>query len=184
VERSPCWSNSTPRSRTCSSRHSRPPVAERGDAFFRLRRLIAVHETAEEEFVHPRARWVLPDGDPIANARVVEETASKHALLALEKLDANSEEFTDGLRQLQRDVVEHARAEEQEEFVQLEALLEDQKLRRMRHLITLAEKLAPTRPHPQLALGGENALAGGFAMMLDRARDLFSQHSATDGAES
>jgi hemerythrin superfamily protein len=153
---------------------------ERADAFFKLRRLLAVHETAEEQFVHPRARWVLGAGDPIANARLGEETEAKRALVELEKLDVSSEEFVAGLRQLQDDVLAHARAEETEEFVHLADVLDDKQLKRMKHLIQAAEKLAPTRPHPDLALGGENTFGGAFVTLLDRVRDLFSRSSADD----
>src|SRR5262245_50893455 len=45
----------------------------RSKAFVSLRRLLAVHETAEEEIVHPVARRVLPDGPTVVDARLAEE---------------------------------------------------------------------------------------------------------------
>lgn len=155
---------------------------ERADTFFRLRRLLAVHETAEEQFVHPRARWVLGAGDPIANARLGEETEAKRSLVELEKLDVTSAEFVAGLQQLQHDVLAHAQAEETEEFVHLADVLDDKQLKRMKHLIQVAETLAPSRPHPGLALGGENTFGGPFVTLLDRVRDLFSRPSADESA--
>ena len=47
--------------------------AQRQEAFDQLRRLLAVHETAEEEVVHPRARRELSDGDEVVSARLAEE---------------------------------------------------------------------------------------------------------------
>lgn len=44
--------------------------AERGEAFVRLRRLLAVHETAEEEIVHPRAGHELDNGREIVKVVV------------------------------------------------------------------------------------------------------------------
>ena len=41
-------------------------------------------------------------------------------------------------------------------------------------LAVLAERTAPTRPHPGVELAGQNALVGPFAAMLDRARDALS----------
>lgn len=41
----------------------------REKAFVELRRLLAVHETAEEEIVHPRAKRKIPNGDNIIGAR-------------------------------------------------------------------------------------------------------------------
>jgi hypothetical protein len=51
--------------------------------------------------------------------------------------------------------------------------LEPERLERMRKAAELAEKLAPTRPHPGVTRT-LNLLAGPFASMLDRARDAFA----------
>jgi hemerythrin superfamily protein len=147
---------------------------DREQAFVQLRRLLAVHETAEEEVVHPRARRELTYGDAVVNARVHEETAAKQTLVELEKLDVDSAEFAERFVQLRQDVTEHAAAEEQEEFAQLAGELDEDQLQRMRKAVGIAEKLAPTRPHPGVALAGENFLVGPFAAMLDRARDLIT----------
>ena len=45
----------------------------RETAFVELRQLLAVHETAEEMVVHPRARHEIADGDEIVDARLEEE---------------------------------------------------------------------------------------------------------------
>src|SRR3954464_11924287 len=45
----------------------------RAEAFDRLRRLLAVHETAEEEIIHPLVRNSVPQGDEIVDARLDEE---------------------------------------------------------------------------------------------------------------
>ena len=46
---------------------------ERELSFRDLRRLLAVHETAEEEIVHPRAKRKIPNGDKVIQARLEEE---------------------------------------------------------------------------------------------------------------
>ncbi|WP_206281555.1 hemerythrin domain-containing protein, partial [Streptomyces prasinopilosus] len=43
---------------------------ERRNAFRRLVRLLAVHETAEEEVVHPFARRALPGGEQVVEDRL------------------------------------------------------------------------------------------------------------------
>src|SRR5689334_12104205 len=63
--------------------------SEREQAFFELRRLLAVHETAEEEVVHPRAKSELSDGETVVAARLEEEHDAKEVLAELEKLDVN-----------------------------------------------------------------------------------------------
>src|SRR3979490_2487741 len=58
----------------------------REKAFVDLRQLLAVHETAEEMVVHPRARREVSDGDEIVEARLHEEHAAKEQLSKLEKM--------------------------------------------------------------------------------------------------
>ena len=144
---------------------------ERERAFVQLRRVLAVHETAEEEVVHPRARTEIDNGATIVDARLQEEHAAKEALAELEKLAVDSAEFDAKLRSLQRDVLEHAEAEEQQEFARLEVALDDEQLHRMRNAVKMAEAMAPTRPHAGVESATANLLAGPFASMLDRARD-------------
>lgn len=150
---------------------------DREAAFFDLRRMLAVHETAEEEIVHPRVRRNLGDGDPIADARIREERAAKQQLVELESLDVDSPEFVEKFADLRAAVLRHAQAEESEEFPLLKGELGAKQLDRMTTALRLAESVAPTRPHPSLELAGEHALAGPFASMLDRARDLISKPS-------
>jgi hemerythrin superfamily protein len=145
--------------------------SEREQAFLELRRLLAVHETAEEEIVHPRAKRELPDGESVVSARLAEEHEAKTALTELEKLEVDSTDFETKFRQLQKDVVAHAEAEEHQEFEKLAAELDDSQLERMRNAVRIAEAMAPTRPHPGVESAAANMLAGPFAMMLDRARD-------------
>jgi hypothetical protein len=47
----------------------------------------------------------------------------------------------------------------------------------MRRAVEIAESTAPTRPHPGVESAPANMLAGPFASMLDRARDLISGKS-------
>jgi hemerythrin superfamily protein len=156
--------------------------AERQDSFTALRQLLAVHETAEEEVVHPRARQEIADGDDVVDARLEEENEAKHKLAALEKLDIDSTEFETLFRELQADVLLHAAAEEEQEFFELADHLDDTQLDRMRSAVVLAESVAPTRPHPGVESAKANLLSGPFAAMLDRARDALTGKSPSDPA--
>src|SRR3954466_8961541 len=84
----------------------------REEAFFALRRLLAVHETAEEEIVHPAARRALPDGDSVVDTRLLEENEAKQSLSKLEGMEIDSAEFKTELNFLEQSVLTHARAEE------------------------------------------------------------------------
>jgi hemerythrin superfamily protein len=148
--------------------------AAREEAFTDLRRLLAVHETAEEEVVHPRAKSEIEDGEAIVSARLEEEREAKETLAELEKLDLNSAEFQTKFAQFRNDVVAHAEAEEREEFSRLADELDDAQLERMRTAARLAEKTAPTHPHAGVESAPANLTAGPFAAMLDRAKDLIT----------
>jgi hemerythrin superfamily protein len=144
---------------------------EREKSFIELRRLLAVHETAEEEIVHPRAKRKIADGDKVVGARLEEENEAKKVLTELENLDVDSDEFTDQLTKLRDAVVDHAEHEEHEEFPKLEEALDEDELKRMGRAAELAEAIAPTRPHAGVESQVSNLMAGPFAAMMDRARD-------------
>lgn len=144
------------------------------EAFYSLRRLLAVHETAEEEIVHPAARRALPDGDSVIEARMQEENKAKKVLSKLEAIDIHSSEFKTEFELLERNVLMHANAEEREEFDRLGGALDADRLEKMRSAAEFAEKTAPTRPHPGVESPAANLLMGPFASMIDRARDAIS----------
>lgn len=147
---------------------------ERQSAFFALRRLLAVHETAEEEIVHPAARGKVPAGESVVEARLHEEQEAKRVLAELEKLDVDTVEFETKCAELARSVTAHAEAEERYEFEPLGERLDQPRLERMRKAVTFAESVAPTRPHAGVESATANLLIGPFASMLDRARDAIS----------
>jgi hemerythrin superfamily protein len=144
----------------------------REKAFVELRQLLAVHETAEEMVVHPRARNEIADGDEIVDARLHEEHEAKQQLSKLEAMDIDSKEFLEELTKFRDAVVEHAEAEENEEFNKLQRKLDSDDLGRMAKAVLAAEAIAPTRPHPGVESAKANFAVGPFASMLDRARDL------------
>ncbi len=148
--------------------------AARAEAFLTLRKTLAVHETAEEEIVHPAARRAIGGGERIVGARLDEEKAVKTVLGDLEQLDVDSREFTTKLGGLRMLVLLHAFAEERDEFAALANRFDHDRLERMRKAARLAEAIAPTRPHPGRESAIANLLVGPFASMLDRSRDALT----------
>jgi hemerythrin superfamily protein len=144
----------------------------REKAFVELRQLLAVHETAEEMVVHPRARNEIADGDEIVDARLHEEHQAKEQLSKLEGMDIDSKDFLNELTKFRDAVVDHAEHEENEEFNKLQRKLDSDDLGRMAKAVLAAEAIAPTRPHPGVESAKANFVVGPFASMLDRARDL------------
>ena len=131
---------------------------DRENAFFALRRLLAVHETAEEEIVHPAARKELTDGNLIVEARLQEEKEAKKVLAELEDRDVDSAEFEQQFLLLQTSVLMHAQAEEQQEFERLGDVLDQSRLDKMRKAVEFAERMAPTRPHAGVESATANVL--------------------------
>jgi len=144
---------------------------ERQREFDHLRALLAVHETAEEEVVRPVTRSSVPNGEAVADARIEEENEAKEVLAKLEKLGTGSSEFMPTFLELKKSVLAHAETEEHEEFPALRASQSADELRQMGKRIKIAEKMAPTHPHPSVKSTTANYLAGPFAAMVDRVRD-------------
>jgi hemerythrin superfamily protein len=132
---------------------------------------LVVHETAEEMVVHPRARATIDGGDAIVEARLQEENQAKQQLSEIERIDIGSSAFGEALRRFERDVIDHANHEENEEFNKLHDAIGEKDRQRMVDAVRAAEAIAPTRPHPGVESAKENFVAGPFASMLDRARD-------------
>jgi hemerythrin superfamily protein len=150
--------------------------SQREDPFCDLRRLLAVHETAEEEVVHPALRRIGDEGQQVAEARIQEESTAKDKLAALEDLDSSSPQFLADLRTFRDAVVAHAEQEEQQELPLLQQNQSEERLRAMGRAFSLAEQAAPTHPHPHgpdSATG--NMVVGPFVAVADRVRDALQR---------
>ncbi len=152
----------------------------RKDAFRRLVRLLAVHETAEEEVVHPHARGAFDGGDDVVQERLAEENAAKELLSRLEDVDTDDPTFMPMLFSLRDSVLAHARAEERYEFAQLRRHSSPARLMTMAKAVKAAEKMAPTRPHPGVESATANMTLGPVAALVDRTRDAIRNVTSKD----
>ncbi|MET7765574.1 hemerythrin domain-containing protein [Streptomyces sp. NPDC005393] len=144
---------------------------ERRDAFRRLVRLLAVHETAEEEVVHPFVRRAVEGGDQVVKDRLAEEKSAKETLAALDDMDTDDPKFMPRLMQLRTEVQEHARAEERYEFSHIRRSTDATNLATMAKAVKAAEAMAPTRPHPGVQSATANVALGPVAALMDRTKD-------------
>jgi hemerythrin superfamily protein len=145
---------------------------ERDDLWQVIVRTLAVHETAEEEIVHPKARRHVDGGDDIVDERVAEEDTAKKELADLEKLGPGAPGFDERFTAFRRAVLEHAAREEAEELPELRLAVDPGDRRRMASLFMTAEGMAPTHGHklaPESAVG--NMVMGPMVAIVDRARD-------------
>ncbi|GAA4383237.1 hemerythrin domain-containing protein [Actinomadura verrucosospora] len=145
----------------------------RKDAFDRLRRLLAVHETAEEEVVHPFAR--RGDGSRVVDARLEEENKAKGVLSDLEKMDPESADFEETFARFHRDLAAHASHEEKEEFPRIAREATPEQMRGMAKAVRAAEAIAPTHPHQGTESPTKNLAVGPVAAVVDRVRDAIGK---------
>jgi len=155
------------------------PDARRGP-FQALVRLLAVHEAAEEQVLHPVARVRLPDGDEVADARIAEEEESKRLLAELERLGPGHEDFDSRFARVRELVLAHAGNEEREEFPGVREHYGEDERRTLGAAFKAAELAAPTHPHPHDPnRPPANLLAGPLVAAADHVRDAL--RSAVQG---
>ena len=153
----------------------------RKDAFDDLVRLLAVHETAEEELIHPLVR-TLPGagGDAVVEDRLAEERQAKETLTTLIDGGVDADGFDTGILLLREAVLEHARHEERYEFNQLRQHVPAERLERMMTAFKAAEAVAPTRPHAGAESAVANVAAGPVLAVADRVRDAIRRAADSD----
>jgi hemerythrin superfamily protein len=143
----------------------------RRDAFHDLVRLLSIHETVEEQLVHPLTRSSIDAGAEIVEDRLREEREAKEMLVHLYERGPDDPEFEQRLLVLRDAVLEHATYEERYEFPRLRGANSAAALRALVPLARAAEATAPTRPHPGVESATKNMLMGPLASLADRARD-------------
>jgi hemerythrin superfamily protein len=149
---------------------------QRQGYFDAVREMLARHETAEEMILRPLTRKA-PGGEEVAEGRMQEENEAKEVLASLEKMDVAGAEFIAKFSEFRRSVLDHAEAEETQEFPLLRQNTDAEALQQARDRVKRAEAMAPTHPHPSAKTTTMNYVAGPFAAMLDRARDAFRSGS-------
>ncbi|MFJ4569186.1 hemerythrin domain-containing protein [Streptomyces caelestis] len=153
----------------------------RAESFRRLVRMLAVHETAEEEVVHPAARRLFQDGEQVVDDRLKEERAAKEKLSRLDDMNPDDPGFMPALRELRADVLQHAASEEQYEFPRLRENAGAQQLAMLATAVRAAEAMAPTHPHPGAETAAQNFAVGPMAALVDRTRDAVRKAMGNDG---
>jgi uncharacterized protein YerC len=145
-------------------------------AFKELVHLVTIHETVEEQVLHPRARRLIADGEEIVGRRVEEERRIKESLSRLEKRGVDDPGFDEGFRALRDEILAHTRAEESYEFAPFRRHRSPAELQSLAKRARVAGAFAPTHPHAPKG-DGKGPVKG--TAVLDRARDAL--HTAHDG---
>jgi hemerythrin superfamily protein len=149
--------------------------AERQPHFRELVALLVQHEAVESIVLHPTVRDNVPGGERLAEDRQAEEQEAEEFLARLDDMDATSEAFLTGVRELRDDVLAHADAEEREVFPKLREHVDRDVLEQLGDRYEQLKATAPTRPHPESGQSAISNLFGGPILgMVDRVRDAFA----------
>jgi len=111
----------------------------RQEAFDDLRELLKLHETAEEQVVHPLT-GEIDGGEPVAEARTEEENQANELLAKLQELDIASVEFARTFETFAQAVLTHAQREETQEFPLLRERLDSAELEAAERKLLVAEQ--------------------------------------------
>jgi len=106
------------------------------------------HSVAEEEYLYPTARRVLPDGDKLANDKLREHSDAEWVMKRIEKTHSEDRQFDELVAKLIEDVRRHVQDEERDLLPRLRAACDETNLRKLGEKFEHSKALAPTRPHP------------------------------------
>jgi hemerythrin superfamily protein len=142
----------------------------RQEAFHNLVRLMAVHESTEEQVVHPAARDDA--GDAVVDARLREENLARRVLSDLHDLGVDHPAFGERFAEFEKAVLAHAAHEEREEFPALRRHQDPDRLAHLAGALRAAEAVSPGGPAPAPPVA-----------LFDRARDAVREWRLSHGAE-
>jgi hemerythrin superfamily protein len=104
------------------------------------------HSVAEEAYLYPTARRVLPDGDKVADDEIVEHTDAEETMKALDGLDVDDPRFDAALNLLISTIRAHVEDEETSLFPRLRDATSPDDLRELGRKIGAIKRFAPTHP--------------------------------------
>ena len=134
-----------------------------------LARMVSNPEEFNIAVSQPKEKW----GAPVRSMRSSKEL--EELLKQLEGLDVSDPQFPRCVSRIQEVPADHVSDEESGQFPKMRAAIPAETLVELRGKVEMAEKIAPTRPHPQ-APHSElfHKLVGPGVGMVDRLRDALS----------
>jgi len=140
--------------------------------------LVAVlsrHLSAEEQYLYPTVRAVLPDGDRVADHELAEDQEMLHALRELHSVARDDPAVPALVDAVWLRVREHCRRASREIFPQLRERCSEQELIRLGNRVEIARAAAPSRPYPATpSTPPANKLVDPALGVLDKVRDAVS----------
>jgi hemerythrin superfamily protein len=136
------------------------------------------HTVAEEQYLYPTVRRVLPEGDRIADHEIHDHSEAEADMKRLEGLDATDPDFEFVLTRLMTEMRQHMLEEEVDLFPRLRVAADPDELRELARKAQQVKKFAPTRPHPGAPdRPPANKLLTPALGLVDRIRDALSRRT-------
>lgn len=130
------------------------------------------HSVAEEQYLYPTVRKVLPDGDQVADHEIDEHAEAERDMKAIENLEPTDPEFEFRVGKLMAEIRQHVLEEETDLFPRLRVAANPDELRELARKVELVKKIGPTRPHPSAPdRPPANKVLGPMVGLVDRVRD-------------
>jgi hemerythrin-like domain-containing protein len=148
----------------------------RRDIADRLTAEVVRHSVAEEMFLYPAARDVLANGDQLVQEELEEHAEAEQLLKDWEGVDGDDPKFMALYEQIKNGLLHHIDEEEEPKlFPEMQQALSLEQQRELGEKITMAKKLAPTRPHPSAPDEPPMDIVVGVPTgIIDRIRDKMS----------
>ena len=157
--------------------HPDAPTATAEGAALREQLVMALvrHFVAEEQYLDPTVRDILPDRADEADAAFTRDREIEHLLRRLEERDLSARRLAEVWQELTAAVDSHI-ADQQDLFAALAEKCDPERLNQLGEEVRGAEQLAPTRPRmvafPEAGLNKLTSFVEGY---IDHARDYYSK---------
>lgn len=133
------------------------------------------HAEAEEQFVYPRAKKVLPNGEQLIEREISQHRQAEEIMNRLDGKSPGDPDFDNLMHELMGVVRTHFEEEQEGWFPQLRQNCSAEDLQQMAKRVQAAKAVAPTRPHPHAPDRPPfNILVGVGTGVVDRAHDLLT----------
>ena len=137
------------------------------------------HSVAEEEYLYPIVRRILPDGDTLANEKLKEHSDAEWVMKRIEGAYGDDQKFDELVAKLIEDFRRHIEAEERDLLPKLRDSCDAAELRKLGEKFEHSKRMAPTRPHPSAPNRPPmNKILAPGEGLIDRLRDAFTGRKA------
>jgi hypothetical protein len=114
--------------------------------------MLSRHLSAEEQYLYPTVRAVLPDGERLVERELAEDAAMLRTLRQVHIMSRSDPTFPALVDAVGVQVRRHTHRASREIFPQLRERCSDNELIRLGNRVEIAREAAPTRPHPTTAM--------------------------------